>query len=289
MEAEGFALRGSYSPGDETEWCERRLLARIHRYTVNRLRREIEPVSCSEFMRFLFAWQHVEIEDNLEGPAALSKVLDQLEGYELQAAAWEADILPARVADYESDWLDSLCQSGRYAWVRLSRGADGSAHPARSGPIRTSPVSILPRRQVSLWRALTGKRLSGRFELSHAGQQLLVYLRDNGASFFDELTDGSGLLRTQIEAALGELVVAGLASSDSFAGLRALLVPSSRRRPLGSHRRRRRTSSHDIEDAGRWALLSQPSGISDEASPPLAAESIEHVARVLLHPLWRGV
>ena len=281
LEAEGFALRGSYSPGAETEWCERRLLARIHRYTVNRLRREIEPVTCSQFMRFLFAWQHVAPEENLEGPAALARILDQLEGYELPAAAWEADVLPARLADYDSSWLDSLCQTGRYTWVRLTIGGEVAAHATRSGPIRTSPVAILPRRRVGLWSDTTGRQKTERFALSPAAKRLEEHLGERGASFFDELMDGSGLLRTQLEDALGELVVAGLASSDSFAGLRALLVPSNRRRPLGSHRRRRRASSHDIEDAGRWALLSQTAGQSNDSSPP-DLETIEQVAWVLL-------
>ena len=281
LEAEGFALRGSYSPGGNTEWCERRLLARIHRYTVHRLRREIEPVTCSEFMRFLFAWQHVGPEDNLEGPAALAKILDQLEGYELPAAAWEADVLPARLADYDSSWLDSLCQTGRYTWVRLSTGGDVNSRAARTGPIRTSPVAVLPRRRVGLWAGTTGQRKTGAIVLSPAGKRLEEYLAKNGASFFDELMDSSGLLRTQLEDALGELVVAGLASSDSFAGLRALLVPSNRRRPLGSHRRRRRASSHDIEDAGRWALLAQRTHQSND-SPPPDPESIEQVAWALL-------
>ena len=279
LESEGFALRGSYC-GAETEWCERRLLARIHRYTVNRLRREIEPVSGAEFMRFLFSWQHVAAEDNLEGPVALDKILDQLKGYELPAAAWEGDVLPARLADYESSWLDMLCQTGRYTWVRLTTSGDGGPRPNRSGPIRTSPVAIVPRREVSAWSEVTRHRTRANVELSNSGRQLREYLAAHGASFFDELTENSGLLRTQIEEALGELVVAGIASSDSFAGLRALLVPSNRRRPIGTNRRRRRASSHDIEDAGRWALLahdSEPGESSAEGTPV-----IEQVAWSLL-------
>ena len=280
LESEGFALRGSYNPGGETEWCERRLLARIHRYTVNRLRREIEPVSCAEFMRFLLSWQHVTPDENLEGPLALDKILDQLKGYELPAAAWEGDVLPARLADYESSWLDMLCQTGRYTWVRLTTGGD-VARPNRTGPIRTSPIAIIPRRDVSAWSEITQQRTSGKIELSNSGRQLRDHLATHGASFFDELTEQTGLLRTQIEEALGELAVAGMASSDSFAGLRALLVPSNRRRPLGSHRRRRRASSHDIEDAGRWALLSPGSQTSEEMSIP-GPDTLQHIAWSLL-------
>ena len=281
LESEGFALRGSYSPGAGVQWCERRLLARIHSYTVNRLRREIEPVSSAEFMRFLFVWQHVAPDENLEGPAALAKILDQLEGCEFPAAAWEGDVLPARLADYDSSWLDSLCQTGRYTWVRLTTNGDMAPRTNRSGPIRTSPIALLARRNVTLWSCVTRRRAGGPISLSHSAQRLHDYLANNGASFFDELLDGSGLLRTQIEAALGELVVAGLASSDSFAGLRALLVPSNRRRALGSHRRRRRASSHDIEDAGRWALLSHRVETNEDSAPP-RTDTIEHVAWSLL-------
>ena len=136
----------------------------------------------------------------------------------------EADVLPARLADYDSSWLDSLCQTGRYTWVRLSTGGDVNSRAARTGPIRTSPVAVLPRRRVGLWAGTTGKRKTSHCAFPRR-QAAGEYLAKNGASFFDELMDSSGCYGPSWEDALGELVVAGLASSDSFAGLRALLVP----------------------------------------------------------------
>ena len=279
LESEGFALRGAYSPGQTTEWCERRLLARIHRYTVKRLRREIEPVSSADFMRFLLSWQCVSREDNLEGPAALSRILDQLEGYELPAAAWETDVLPSRLTDYEAGWLDNACQSGRYTWTRLTRASDPASPERRSGPIRTSPIAIVARRNLAMWSRLGVPANKGlEPKLSNPAEILVDTLVDKGASFFDELVEQSGLLRTQAEDALGELVAAGLASSDSFAGLRALLTPSNRRRPLGGHRRRRGSLTFGIEDAGRWVLLGSLPSADNEAE----MATVEQVARTLL-------
>src|SRR5439155_933899 len=124
LQTEGFALRGRFTPGihpgaDNDEWCERRLLARIHRYTLKRLRAEIEPVAARDFLRFLFEWQRVTQQSRMEGPDALAAVLGQLEGFEAAAGAWETEILAARVAEYEPAWLDDHCLAGRTAWARL--------------------------------------------------------------------------------------------------------------------------------------------------------------------------
>src|SRR6476646_9382019 len=123
LEGAGYVMRGQFPPGtSETGWCERRLLARIHRYTVRRLRREIEPVEPRDYMRFLASWQHVAPDARVSGPDALARVIAQLEGYEAPAAAWEGELLPARVAGYEISWLDDLCLSGRVLWARLRGG-----------------------------------------------------------------------------------------------------------------------------------------------------------------------
>src|SRR5260221_3294022 len=141
LEHEGFALRGRFSAGvPGIEWCERRLLARIHRYTLDRLRREIEPVTAADFLRFLFRWQRVAPEANAEGPEGLAAVLDLLDGYELAAAAWESDVLPARLAEYDPLWLDGLCPSGGTAWGRLSAAPNGEGGTrSQSGPSCTNP------------------------------------------------------------------------------------------------------------------------------------------------------
>jgi ATP-dependent Lhr-like helicase len=234
LEREGFAMRGRFdadAPGEQ--WCERHLLARIHRYTVHRLRREIEPVEPRDLMRFLFQWQHVAPDAQLAGPAALATLLEQFEGYEAAAAAWESEILPARVAGYDSAWLDELCLAGRVVWTRLRRNASSREHAA--GPVRATPIVLLPRRQLALWRGLAGQ--DGEPALSSRAAKVRDVLRQRGASFFDELQEASHLLRTELEDALSELVAVGLVNSDSFAGLRGLLTPSSKR---DAHARRLR-------------------------------------------------
>ncbi|HTS20839.1 MAG TPA: DEAD/DEAH box helicase [Casimicrobiaceae bacterium] len=281
LAAEGFAMQGSFTGGGTKEWCDRALLARIHRYTVKRLRQEIEPVSSRDFMRFLSRWQHVIPAERREGPDALAALLTQLEGFEAPAAAWEAEILPARLENYDFTWLDDLCVSGRAAWTRLTAPSRVSGRHA--GPIRTTPVTLVPRRSLALWNRavpVAGETSSA----SARAQRVADYLKSHGACFYDEIVEATGMLRTQVEDALAELVVLGLVHSDSFAGLRALLTPSDRRKPLGEGRRRRRTSLFGIEDAGRWALLRRPAprhasigGVHDAET-----EVVEHVAQTLL-------
>src|SRR6267142_401019 len=229
LETQGRILRGRFTPGTvELEWCDRRLLARIHRYTLNRLRAEIEPVSAADFLRFLFNWQHVAGEDQVQGAEGLAAVVEQLEGFELAAAGWEYDVLPARVANYGSEQLDQLCLSGRVAWGRLT--------PGNRAPLRSSPIALLLREHANIWKAAA----------------------DPGASFFHELVKATGLLPAFVERGLAELAGAGVATADSFAGLRALLAPQEKRRGL-------------IETAGRWALLTAEK-----------TDDVEAVARTLL-------
>ncbi|MGH7119791.1 MAG: DEAD/DEAH box helicase [Acetobacteraceae bacterium] len=279
LEVEGFAMRGRFTPGmNAEEWCDRHLLARIHRYTVKRLRAEIEPVAARDFLRFLFAWQRVSREARMQGPGAVVAVLAQLEGFEAPAAAWESEILPARIADFEPAWLDEACLSGRIAWARLAprnQKPNGSDHsPA---PVRTTPITLVARRHKALWMELSANGEAGR--PSASGATVLDYIRAHGASFFDELARGAGLLRPKLEDALAELVALGLVASDGFAGLRALLVPSERRQPGPGGYRRRRSIPFTIEDAGRWAIVER-TGDRNESSPH--AEAIEHAARTLL-------
>ena len=274
LETEGFVLRGRFTPGaNAEEWCDRRLLARIHHYTVRRLRAEIEPVAARDFLRFLCAWHHVTEETRLEGPDAVTVAAGLLEGFEAPAGAWETELLPARIADYEPAWLDDACLAGRLAWGRLTPGR-GSNGDRSVSPLRTTPVSVLPRRHLAVWTALAGVG-DGALPGVRA-PAVLEALRQQGASFFDELVDATGLLRQQVEEALAELVAFGLVTSDSFGGLRALLVPSDRRRPFAGGSRRRRTLAFGMEDAGRWAPMRRP---APDAAPPA---SVEHVARALL-------
>jgi ATP-dependent helicase Lhr and Lhr-like helicase len=270
LETEGFALRGRFTQTVAAdEWCERRLLARVHRYTIKRLRAEIEPVAARDFLRFLLEWQGVVSASRREGPDALAAVVEQIEGFEAAAGAWESEILPARLAGYEPAWLDEQCRAGRVAWARLrprNLRPDGSDRKAT--PVRTTPIKLILRRHAALWTALSpaGEAASP----SPRAELVAASIRANGASFFDELVEGTGLLRPQVEEALAELVGLGIVNSDSFVGLRALLVPADRRR---------RSAGPGIEDAGRWALARRTPPSTDQGGEP---EAIEHLARALL-------
>jgi ATP-dependent Lhr-like helicase len=285
LEAEGFVLRGKFRPhATDQEWCDRRLLARIHRLTIDRLRAEIQPVSQQDFYRFLFAWQRADQEHRVEGLEGLQSVLEQLDGCELPLAAWESAVLAARVADYDPEWLDRLCFSGRIGWARLS--APQNPNTRASAPLRTSPVALYQRENLRHWLMLT--QANSQMELSGASRTLFDTLADGGALFFSELVRRSGLLPSQVEEALSQLAALGLVTSDSFDGLRALLVPSNKRPTFGRNagKRRRKANLASIEFAGRWSLLrtdaaSSPSGNGAESSVRDAA--IEQFARVLLH------
>ncbi len=241
LEASGVVLRGYFTPDRGVlEWCNRRLLARIHRYTLTKLRAEIEPVTTADLVRFLMVWQRLEPNERAQGLEGLATVIDQLQGYEAAAAAWETDLLAARCVEYDPAQLDMLCLTGRVGWGRLSppAGADGAA-PSR--PVRSTPISLFPREQAELW--LTRPLAERPALLGYAGG-VLAALEARGASFLPELASASGLLPTQVELGLAELVAAGMVSSDSYAGLRSLLITSAKRPPIA------RASS-----AGRWSRL----------------------------------
>jgi ATP-dependent Lhr-like helicase len=276
LETEGFALSGRFTAGARAqEWCERRLLARIHRYTVKRLRAEIEPVASRDYMRFLFEWQRVSPEARMTGPEALDEVLRQLAGFEAPAAAWEKEILPARLEAYDGSLLDEACFAGRVAWARLTPMNGKSKTSRRSTtPLKSTPISLVPRRHAAIWSSHSP---AAHITPSANAGKIVDFIQENGASFFEELVEGTHLLRTQVEEGLAELVALGLVSSDSFAGLRALLVPASARRRVSLRRRR----SSSLEGAGRWALAwSKRAQKSATANP---SERVEHVARTLLY------
>ena len=274
LQGEGTVLQGRFTPGAASvEWCERHLLARIHRYTLKRLRQEIEPIEPRDFARFLFDWQQVGPGSQVEGAEALPAVLALLEGYEAPAGQWEAEILPARVRDYASAWLDDLCTAGRTTWTRL-RPSTASGPGSGGNSLRSTPVLLLPRRSVALW-ARVAPAPAEDAELGSRSQRLVDYLADHGASFFDEMLHGTRLLPSELEDALSDLVVRGRATCDSFAGLRALMVPPSKRSASKSARRHSRRPLFGIEDAGRWSLVRQSAELP-------AAEDIEHVVKTLL-------
>src|SRR5947207_6602812 len=183
LEAEGFVLRGKFHPeATEQEWCDRRLLARIHRLTIDRLRAEIQPVSAQDFYRFLFAWQRVDAEHRVEGPEGLQSVLEQLDGCELPLASWESAVLSARASDYDPEWLDRLCFSGRVGWARLSSPQHPNARAA--APLRTSPIALYQRENLEDWLRLAPAKST--IELSSAAQSVNDALTGGGALFFTE-------------------------------------------------------------------------------------------------------
>ena len=201
LESEGTVLRGRFDPGvNDEQWCDRRLLARIHHTTIRRLRSEIEPVAARDFLRFLFAWQHVDDDTRLEGPHALSTALTVLEGFEAPAASWETEIFPARLEGYEPAWLDAHCIAGRAIWARLTPPANGKGRARTATPVRSTPIALLDRRRLALWISLLPH--TSTTSPSSRAQLLLDCLHAHGALFFDELAEASHLLRPQVEEAL---------------------------------------------------------------------------------------
>jgi ATP-dependent helicase Lhr and Lhr-like helicase len=275
LESEGYVMRGQFTPGAAAEeWCERHLLARIHRYTIKRLRREIEPVEVQDFMRFLFDWQHLSEDTQPQGQEALAQVLAQLEGYEAAAGAWESDLLALRMRDYSILWLDELCRAGKVVWTRI-----GAPLSASGGPVRSTPIALLPRRQVALWHSLPVP--AGPPDISARAASVLGALRRDGAMFFDELQHDVRLLPVELENALGELVATGLVNADSFAGMRAMLLPANKR--SSNYKRRRRGAGPTMEEAGRWAVVRRSAvEAAPGRRPRTAPETLEYVAMTLL-------
>ncbi len=256
MEASGRVLRGKFSDPkvEETEWCDRRLLARIHRLTVATLRKQIEPVTPAQFMRWLLRWQHIAPGTQLVGERGTLEVLRQLQGFEVPANAWERHVLGRRIADYDPKWLDQLCLTGAVGWGRLS------PHPATledsvDGKRRIIPTSVAPItffiREEADWmtpRHPAAEQPDAR-GLSPGARQVLEFLRQRGASFFADVVRGTGKLKAEIETALWELVAGGLITADGFDNLRSLIDPK-RRAGQGSGR-----MSRPRHSTGRWALL----------------------------------
>jgi ATP-dependent Lhr-like helicase len=232
----------------------------------------------------------------MQGSDALAAVLTQLEGFEAPAGAWETEIIPSRIPTYEPQWLDEHCRAGRVIWTRLAAratpqravpqvAARGTSHAAAdpergrgASPIRSTPITLLARRNVPLWSALTDQ--SDPTQLTSRAQAVAEYIREHGASFFDEIAEHVGMLPVEVEDALAELVALGVVNSDSFAGLRVLLLPSGRRGKSTAYgmRRKRRLALFGMADAGRWALVRRPMAAASNRGD----EAVEHIVRTLL-------
>ncbi len=283
LESDGAVIRGSFENfKGPLEWCDRRLLARIHRYTLTRLRAEIEPVSPADFMRFLLAWQHVEPSSRLSGLDGLRTIVATLDGFELAATAWERAVLPARMDRYDPAMLDMLCLTGEVGWARLSPPRPDQGVPAEplSRLVGATPIALFLREHGNLWQELRqGGASDCRETLSADARVLLDTLHSRGASFLRELgllgregregqegREGMSGDASRAVAAIGELVTAGLVASDGFAGLRTIVKAASARQPL------RTSAGH----SGRWSLVR-----AGEAGVPREA-AVEAQARALL-------
>ena len=259
MEASGSILRGRFTgTTTDTEWCDRRLLARIHFLTLGTLRKQIEPATAAQFLRWLLRWQHTAPNSQLAGERGVLEILRQLQGFEIPANAWEREVLSRRVAHYDPQWLDSLCMTGAVGWGRLS------PHPATledsaQGKRRVIPTSVAPVtffiRQEADWMiprrpANVGNETDAPTRgLSEGALQVLEFLRQRGASFFVDVVKGTAKLKAEVETGLWELVAAGLITADGFDNLRTLIDPK-RRSGQGFGR-----TSRPRHSSGRWSLL----------------------------------
>jgi len=258
LEEEGLVLRGSFSGNGEEEFCDRRILARIHRATIAHLRREIEPVPAAAFLRFLFEWQHAAPDTHLAGESGVLEVIDQLQGFEAAAGAWEDAILRSRIPDYRPDFLDTLCLGGDVVWGRWKkRGTLAEVPSRRPGLSRTTPVGLALREDMPF---LLDATPADEESLSPASRDALEFLRRHGASFFPEITAGAHRLPSEIEDALWQLVAAGLVTADSFAALRSLASGEARRQ---EHSRRRRRLPRRTRE-GRWSILEIQGDVSEK-------------------------
>ena len=311
LEHEGRILRGRFASTGERrdlEWCDRRLLARIHRLTLGRLRREIEPASSADIMRFLLRWQHAAPGRRLHGTDGTLQVIRQLQGHEIAAAAWESRILPRRVTDYKPEHLDRLCLSGEVIWGRMSPhpafgrpgkgttpGEGGRRHAVR--PTRSAPITFMLRDDAEWLLPLARERaIPDRGALSHAARETLDCLEARGACFFADLARHTGRLASEVEEALWELTAAGLVTADGFDNLRSLIDPKRR---AGAGRGRTRRPRHA---AGRWTLQREALAGAEPVSEEGAAEALARLLlarwgilfrdllrRELFLPRWRDV
>lgn len=265
LEVEGSILQGRFTGSDSIEWCDRRILARIHRTRIHEQRKQVTAVSGSKFMCFLFDWQRLLPENQPEGQSGLMAVLEQLEGYEAPVRCWEGDLLPARLPHYDSAWLDQLCLSGKIVWSRLK------SPPSGTSPLRATPITFSSRRRLRIWQA---QGISPEPKgLSTAAKSIAECMREKGPLFFDEIAETSGLLASVTEKGLAELVARGWVYSDGFSGLRGLLVPEHRRQRYRQYR-------FGLDEAGRWNLV-HASTPRDKKSPVMEAD-LEALIRTLL-------
>ena len=303
LEATGNVLRGRFTPGhvqskmldhkSAEEFCDRRILARIHRETVARLRKEVEPVSPATFLRFLFRWQHATPAWQVSGEDGLLSVVEQLQGFEAAAAAWESDVLPFRVAGYSPRMLDDLCLSGEVVWGRFSRRiADGEVQHLPAALSRNGSVSLDLREDLP-W--LLDRSADGAAQPVGAAGEVFDYLTRHGASFLPDIIAGTRRLPSEVEGALWQLVAASLVTADGFGALRGLASGAAKR--VQRSARFRRQPRRRLPTS-RWSLLRAPeTEAAEDATEARAAQLLhrygivfpEVLAREPMAPRWRDL
>jgi ATP-dependent Lhr-like helicase len=238
----------------------------------------------------MLAWQKLAPEHQMEGPESVRAIIEQLEGFEAPAAAWEGELLPSRLVEYDPSWLDALCLSGEVVWARLTpplRAGSDNDRPRSGAPVRNTPIALLRRKNFGLWSSVFPSSSSNLKEadFSTTTQVVFAYLSSRGASFFTDIAENTKLLRSQVEESLGELVANGVVVSDSFSGLRALLTPGSKKTQAAA-RRKQRQPVYDMASAGRWSILqranSETEPISTSSQKTFDSETTEEVGWVLL-------
>ncbi len=302
LEAEGFVLRGRFETGNDAEqFCARRLLARIHADSQSRLRASVEPVSARELLRFLLEWQHVAPGTRLEGPPGVARVVEQLQGFDLAAGAWEPEVLASRVQGYRPEWLDAQCLSGRIGWLRLappsSRGRTGSVPaPTLGEPVsgsstrarvtsRSTPLSLVLREDLG-WLLRVHRGASTEAAAADVGRStadvgrlaaevgplagaILGLLESRGALFHAELAAALDARPVDVESALWELVAHGRVVADGFQALRGLLGARARWARTRAERRARRglrrglAGGTEAAAEGRWSLVPEADATDD--------------------------
>ena len=274
LEAEGYAMRGRFSEQpflestgiqEEVEWCERRLLARIHRLTLDNLRKQIQPVEPTDFIKFLLDYQHITDQTKIAGQAGLAEVITQLQGFEMPAAVWEQSVLSARLEKYETTWLDSMSLAGEVSWGRLRPPNKSNDDPPSGSPLtRVVPISLVLRENLS-WLLPFADRNSEKHIRSNA-RLVLETLNNSGALFFDDLKKVTRLLPAQLEEALSELAAAGLITADGFAAIRSIVSPN-RHRIAQKQRRynnRGKATLRPYSRGGRWSPFPGNTGAAEE-------------------------
>jgi ATP-dependent Lhr-like helicase len=287
LESVGTTLRGKFHQSaidrGVDEWCDRDVLARIHRRCLGQLRKSMEPATTVEFLRYLLRWQHVAPGTQVYGAHGLAEVIGQLQGLQLPAAAWEKDVFPARVADYHPSLLDELCLHGTVVWGRLIAGKDEDVQDPKSKvqrrqtPHRNTTISIMLREDLNWLLSVTRPKEAAVAELGEAARFLLDLLETRGAMFFNDLQALTGRLRTDLDQALWELVAAGMITCDGFAGLRNLANPSRRREKMRLLARYPGSRGPMfMGPGGRWSLL-RPEGPGERPTVGAFEESPEEI------------